>query len=820
MPAAPCFSRGTPTVRPARSAKSAQGNAARFSPHPPPLSRPRVIRRTPPFPIARWQRIYRSLALALPLALTVPAAPAEKWDWGLKSKQQIAACDQYLAPVFELYRTAGIDPALARLDETYALLDQSSVNTRFMRSAIWWQAQTQSGEHDEEWGLALFNRLLERQRKLKPETATRIPWTDYLLLGNIIAKNHSLGKAARARAVTLQLENSMRQWKSFDTTCASYADLGPIFSFLPDARIRDVPIHEHQLPEHARENHHYTEKDYIIYAYPQGIFAVAQSAQLTGNWVNAAELYYWVVSYADAYTQQSNPRRVEIIRFARDSYKHIADIAILHGYPGEAARLTDEYIAKLDGSYKTGDINHYDAALKRCDIRRLLGTLTEEDLVTARKAEQLFHQQRVYDRSTALDATLSRIHIQHALGHTSEAWAELTAFLEKTRNDPNPHHRIRGIKTAIDMALADGATHRELESWLVRALDYERRMGNKFNELPLYEKYARFLIVHGRLAEAERILAEAVRLAAAMNLPKRLEQNRTALADIARRHADAPIAGNPAATPAPSLPNARHAADALPEVDLQPRESLSVALAGQPALGRFYLLNPSARPATGTLRISGRIGELTPQADDWLTTQSQPDMDSVVRSRQLTLEPGGSFTIETRALPPADGSEMVIDYSWETASGHLLASQWTCQTGAVEKRATIIDAHAIRSNPFHLIPIHHSVQRTDATKSENTDFSVKASTPTRIECYADDGTLLAIDANGNGSFLDSGDLIASDQNRNNWPDFTFKAGQSVTSLVLFVDPLDDAAADSELALKLLHHGQWQTDAIDRIETGR
>ena len=151
-----------------------------------------------------------------------------------------------------------------------------------------------------------------------------------------------------------------------------------------------------------------------------------------------------------------------------------------------------------------------------------------------------------------------------------------------------------------------------------------------------------------------------------------------------------------------------------------------------------------------------------------------------------------------------------------------VSGTWTYSTAGDHSRTSVIDAHAIRENPFYLIPIHHMIQRPDTPMSETLDFSISSSIPIRIETYdAQTDELIAVDANGDGDFKDTGDFIGVDANRNNWPDIGFEAAQTLTSVVLYIRPYDNIKATStELTVKVLDQGHWRTDAVDSVEFGK
>ena len=97
-----------------------------------------------------------------------------------------------------------------------------------------------------------------------------------------------------------------------------------------------------------------------------------------------------------------------------------------------------------------------------------------------------------------------------------------------------------------------------------------------------------------------------------------------------------------------------------------------------------------------------------------------------------------------------------------TATGYPGAqtSEWLIQPKGNEVVVAVVDAAHLKNSAFCLVPVYHHLEALDGAAS-TTAFRVVASEPTRVEGYAPDGTLLFVDAQGNGSFRDPGDLIAT-----------------------------------------------------------
>lgn len=771
---------------------------------------------------------------------TAETEAGELWDWKELAPEQQIFCDTYMPPFLEIRKNQGDEAALKELERIYQLVEQQFDDGFFFHRVIWYEAQIHSGKEDEEWGLKLYEYLYERDvvNGTRFGCSCNIHVPHYILYGNIMILCNDLGKAAKMHGYALKVEDSLLADRKFDLTGASYTDNGPIFSFLNKARKREYPIFSHDLNPSVGSQ---KTRDFIYYSNIFALNYVSHDALRSGDWVKAAELSAWCIRYVDEYmVDQTLMKRGVDNRCGYDSRKILSNLAMLHGYPDEAARFLKEYIDHAEGYYKTGETGLMNAKLNFAVVQISTGELTKDALILADTAAQTIADDIRSSRADIMFGWLNKARIYHALGHRQEAWIIVDELFEKTAKDVNLHHWVRMLDTAIDLALADGGTRPELEAWLVLALDNARLAGNKFEELPLYEKYAQFLMIKGRYAEAVQIQQEAVRLSKAMNLPKRLEDNLATLASMNQawenqnlvQSADtespenAPNNTEESTTPSISTTTTLPASETggstakTIAVDIQPRSSISASLQGQAAYGRFYVYNTSIVAQQGVLYLTGPIDQIQWQNEEWLTASASPVFESVQVSHDLKLEAGESCIIDITGLPLEDGRGAAILCQWIPGGQHdaSVSGSWSYQTAETEKRTAVIDAHEIQNNPFYLIPIHHMVQRIDTTQQQVVDFSVQASSPMRIESYnAATGKLLSVDANGDGDFQDRGDLIVSDDNRNSWPDLVFEQSQKLSSLVMYVQPCEPTTADTELTISIQINDVWQTDAVDVIK---
>ena len=148
-----------------------------------------------------------------------------QWDWHDLGKAETAFCEKQVPPALELRKTRGNNAALAALDAIYQLAEREFRDPAFFHRVIWFEAEVKGGKDDEEWGLALYEYLLERDLKKSLKLGVRIQGADYILYGNIVGGNEDLGRIAKARSVCMSMEDSLKR-ENFDTSGASYEDLG------------------------------------------------------------------------------------------------------------------------------------------------------------------------------------------------------------------------------------------------------------------------------------------------------------------------------------------------------------------------------------------------------------------------------------------------------------------------------------------------------------------------------------------------------------------------------------------------------------------
>jgi hypothetical protein len=405
-----------------------------------------------------------------------------------------------------------------------------------------------------------------------------------------------------------------------------------------------------------------------------------------------------------------------------------------------------------------------------------------------------------FSRLNKFHARTQVARIYHATGDRKHAWEIINELSAQADKDVNPHYQMVLLGPMIDFAIEEGGKDPRLEEWLIRLLRYQRSMGNKWLELPLYEQYAQFLKLNKRLAEAVEIQREAVRLSNAMRIPYKMETNLAILDELLKQLDEE---------------NAR-------QVDLQPLASRSLVAPGTTACGRFYLTNPSHAKKDGILEITGPIKSHDRINPLHLAVSLENTSPLKTLEFPIALEAGAACVVDATGKDASKDTETEFTCVWKDRKpGEKSPAPkgiWLYGAADVTSTRSVVDAHTVKISPFYLVPIRHLIQRTAGIEQpEHVDFNIRSSKPMRIEVYDSTATrLICVDANGDGDFEDKGDLVYQDLNGNGHPDVAMAEGESLTSLTLYVEPEQLGGEESTISVSMLNHGEWRVDAVDTI----
>jgi hypothetical protein len=80
--------------------------------------------------------------------------------------------------------------------------------------------------------------------------------------------------------------------------------------------------------------------------------------------------------------------------------------------------------------------------------------------------------------------------------------------------------------------------------------------------------------------------------------------------------------------------------------------------------------------------------------------------------------------------------------------------------------------------------------------------------------------LIAVDATGNGSSAEAGDLLLIDDNRTGYPELQFPAG-GTAAFEMFVYPTKSSDAEAgKIEISIQLGDEWETVAIDHLHPAR
>ncbi len=205
-------------------------------------------------------------------------------------------------------------------------------------------------------------------------------------------------------------------------------------------------------------------------------------------------------------------------------------------------------------------------------------------------------------------------------------------------------------------------------------------------------------------------------------------------------------------------------------VDLQPRDSRVLVSAPDKELGRsrFLLTNAGAFSVGGTLKVTANGAVVTAWQSGkggLYITLGQGGTEPA--ARPLRLLPGQQLEVYVEHGPGL--AEDTVRVTWDGGEKPVSGSGTFYFTEGLPP-ASVVNAGVFQLHAGWSIPLYHEIyQRGRGTRIQN--LAVQASAACRLEIYDHDtGQLLAVDAEGDGTYLGPEDQIFGDSDRDGWPD--------------------------------------------------
>lgn len=271
--------------------------------------------------------------------------------------------------------------------------------------------------------------------------------------------------------------------------------------------------------------------------------------------------------------------------------------------------------------------------------------------------------------------------------------------------------------------------------------------------------------------------------------------------------------------------------ESIPSVEsassfLHPKSVTTVGMPNQLSRSAYFLMNLGASPQEGLLKIHGAYFEQQEKnRDDTLTLQFVPsDIDAPV-SIPLSL-PGGTL-MKIRLEHNGKGENETLEIGdvrleWtrsDSEKGTSVAT-WHFSEGADPESAAILEAAEIKPNPFVGVPVEHSIFFSETNDQLYLPIRIRSKKVLRIEYRdPDTGSVIAVDDNGNGNFLESGDFWIQNQVAQEVaaPHVFREENTQLASIEIWYYPdVDSSSVNLDLSVEVYINNEWQTQAIDAL----
>ena len=255
---------------------------------------------------------------------------------------------------------------------------------------------------------------------------------------------------------------------------------------------------------------------------------------------------------------------------------------------------------------------------------------------------------------------------------------------------------------------------------------------------------------------------------------------------------------------------------------IQPAAVTTQVQSNEIATARFLVLNSTTSDKHGELVVHGDLLSCTWRSVSNDTVLGQ--LDAVPAGAEsspptsVTVPAGQLLNVYLQHMFPGPGSAVgnLAVLSWTGTNG--LLAEWQFSPDADSRNLAIVDASLVDFNPFFHVPFYHSIFYRGGTATL-ADVRVTASSPCRVEIYEEgDEEPLAIDANGDGDFIDAGDALFVDANNDELPDFSLDAINDIRTIELWVFPAADYLEPGhdpiEISVWIGENGSLRLESVD------
>ena len=742
-----------------------------------------------------------------------------------------------------------VQPVLAQVRAVYEKGDQKAarqilneaferwtgdpgVNRSYIyRSAIWGEAQFKGGRADTLWSLFLYKYIydLNEQRNLDFDLLNTI--------GNIQGCLGALGQYGLLRQSLKVSKGLIFQSETIDVDAAlDRVEVSPDYQVLGAEKL---PVFVN--PKDGESN---IAGELIGGTAMISLQHLVNERLVVGDWKTALIIAGWWERWNAAFgkpgvvAKQSFPEcEMELAQLPMEV--RMKAFAAL-GLPEREAEAARQLVALNTISY--GGRRRHTAQLRLLELAVDQGRSGEIDLKELESLEEKIRNNIFASSNTWKIAKLVKAKVIAKTRGLDQALPLVREVLEETSDDVLAPLRLKALLVSAQLSLEAGITDGVAET-LSQALESARSRGMLLTEMRVYELYVDYLIATHQYDAAVEMQNRVIDLIKALKLTPRLEGALSRLEKIISLRQQSLVAapvGESAGSESPPRqkettqegqgssrandpPNPQLPGKAKPSLTLQPKGIRTLPI-GNEASSVFLLSNLSTRPAEAVLKIKSDqlFFTLDEQHEGQVTVVCKQQGEEATRELDCRAEvPGGAqfpiVLIAEGLASMAEGTASISLTGDSTGAVTEQESTWMVQQKSEAGTIAILDAARLTDSNFSLVPVFHQLASTEAGRTAA--LRVIAGEPTRVEGFAADGTLLFVDAEGNGSFGDAGDLIATEEMDDLNP--VLKPGPESGRFALRYRPRAKSLSQPmEIRIETREPGKgaaWKLDAVDLLE---
>lgn len=692
----------------------------------------------------------------------------------------------------------------------------------------WNTGQFGTGRADPEWRRFLFAWLIPVYKSQENSST---------LLGAITNFNSAveeLGRYGLLRESCARTKPIIKESECVDVDAVrKLASIGPDLTILGAEKL---PL----VVDDETSSHERTSREDMIGGQAMSmIMGLGQQCLTIGDWQSALVFSEWVTLWSDKLTADKRkpdrdyPGCQAEMQLRPSGLK--ADVFSALGLPEKGAAACQAIIDNKLWRGAYGGRNFFKAQYRQAGFLADQGQAGKVDIDNLVSVEEKMRNNKHNNSHDWQFSKLVRARVLAAREGMDVARQMVSEVLASSAQDQRPLLRLEALLVSADLELKAGKTE-GVEASLEEALAWARKQGLLVSELHTVELYVTYLIQTGNYDQAMAMQQRVLELIDAMKLTPRRERAVLRFAEVLALRGD-----NAAAfalldkVKSPELSRGIEGVRgllarknvkplvALKGIDLQPMRIQSMPLR-KVAEAVFMLANPnpSAYPVELTFGSSSFGLVLKENSPEELVVQALMSQSSANQPLVVKVEVPGNgrlpISLFAEGLATLNGEASVTIQANTSARADAQKSKWLIQPKGSEFAVAVVDAAQLRNSAFDLIPVYHHLDSLDAAKG-TAALRVVASEPTRVEGYASDGTLLFVDAQGNGSFRDPGDLIATSEVDELFP--VLDTGAETGRIGLRYQP-ESRGSHGRIELRietrlLGGNGVWQADAIDWLE---